>query len=87
MGQEIRDDGQVWYYVKDNGVIVHEVVNNNAQEMNNLHHWSGDDWYDACDGCIIRNFEYTPLISQRNIVLGKNFLPSYVILYEYYILY
>ena len=51
IGQEIRGD-KVWFYIKARGTIVHEEVNNDAKEMDNLHHWSGSG--EACDGCRIR---------------------------------
>ena len=57
LGQEDRD-GTIWYYVKENGHIVHAITNHAAQAFSGLNLWSGGKHYRACEGCAIKNWAY-----------------------------
>ena len=58
LGQEDRD-GTIWFYVKQNGNIVHEIINHAAQAFSGLNHWSAEADYQACETCAIKNWAYS----------------------------
>ena len=67
LGQEDRN-GTIWYYVKENGNIVHEIINHAAQTFSGLNLWSGGKHYQACEACAIKNWAYSTTGNARMVV-------------------
>ena len=73
LGQEDRD-GTIWYYLKENGNIVHEIINDAAQAFSGLNHWSGDKHYQACESCAIKNWTYSTIYLGNPRVVTQLFI-------------
>ena len=56
LGQEMRLDGKIWYYIDINGELVHEIINNQPVRMGDLIAYMGAPWYPVADAGI-RNFK------------------------------
>ena len=63
IGQIRRVDGNIWYYIKVENVIVHEIKNNQPLTIEHLHLWAspafGPNPYKPADGARIRNLGYS----------------------------